>query len=325
MKITVRSLFQGYAWLAMVLFVILFAANLILLPNFLAPLNIISTMALAAPLVIASMAVVPSMLSGGGGIDISVGSVMGIVNVGMFTFASFFGIQIQNPVMAISFFVFIGALIGSINGVLITVVRLQPIVVTLGIYLILTGIGLHLMPNPTGIAPKWLKQFAGYIGPIPGPLLVVGILLMLWWLLTRLPYHRNLLAVGGDERAAYSAGLPVVLIRIIAYILGGILAAVAGLSLTGFVGSGDPNLGSNYVLLAIAAATLGGTSLAGGRGGMAGAIFGALDIFLIEKVLTAVQISSFWFRVAYGVILLMALISNSLVQRSSDKYKHVGA
>jgi ribose transport system permease protein len=312
-----KKFYTSYARLAIVLFVVLFAVDLILLPNMLASRNIITILALLVTFVIASMAATPSILSGGGGIDISIGALMGFINVGTFTFIGYLGIH--GSISTILALLAVGALIGAVNGILVTMVRLQPIVATLGTNLILTGMSLYLMPNPTGVAPEWLQNLAGYMGPIPIPLLVAGIPMLLWWLLTRLPYHEALMAVGGDERAAFSSGLPIRSIRIIAYSIGGLLAAVAGIALTAFMGSGDSRLGANYTLVAIAGAALGGTSLAGGRGGMLGSVFGALDIFFIVKLLSIVHISSFWFQVAYGLILLATLITNSLIRTSADK------
>jgi len=212
-----------------------------------------------------------------------------------------------------------GAIIGTVSGLLVTVVRLQPIVATLGVNLILTGIGIHLMPSPTGKAADWLKAFAGYIGPIPGPIILVAAAILFWGLLTLLPYHKALLAVGGDDRAAFSSGLNVTLIRTLAYTIGGFLAALAAISITAFVGAGNTAVGGNFTLIAIASVALGGTSLAGGSGGMIGTFFGATAIFFIQKGLNTLGISSFWFQVAYGAILLAALAANSLIRMSARK------
>ena len=86
----------------------------------------------------------------------------------------------------------------------------------------------------------------------------------------RLPYYEHLMAVGSDDRAAYTAGVPVAVVRFLAYVLAGLFAAVGGLSLTGLIGSADPNVAANYTLLAISAVALGGVSLAGGSGGLGG-------------------------------------------------------
>jgi len=317
MKSMLRKFSRSNLWLAVALTVILFAVNVIALPSILAPANLISTLALLAPLIIIAFAATPSILSGGGGIDVSMGSMITFTNVAMFVILPFMGIQ--NPVMMVVTLLLFGAIIGTVSGLLVTVVRLQPIVATLGVNLVLTGISVHLMPTPLGKAAPWLKAFAGYMGPIPGPLIIVAFALVLWGLLTLLPYHKALLAVGGDDRAAFSSGLNVTLIRTLAYTLGGFLAALAGISITAFVGAGNTAVGANFTLIAIASVALGGTSLAGGSGGMIGTFFGATAIFFIQKGLNTLAISSFWFQVAYGAILLAALAANSLIRMSARK------
>jgi ribose transport system permease protein len=96
--------------------------------------------------------------------------------------------------------------------------------------------------------------------------------------------------------------------------IGGIFAAVAGLALTALIESGDPNIGPTYTLVAIAAVALGGTSLAGGRGGIIGSIFGALSIYLIQNLLSAVHVSALWLQVAYGAILVFAVVVNAEIR-----------
>ncbi|NLD46459.1 MAG: ABC transporter permease, partial [Clostridiaceae bacterium] len=118
-----KGIFQGltrnYAWLAIILTVILFTVNLILLPSIIAPENIITTLGLLTIFILIAMAATPSILSGGGGIDISVGAIMGIINVGFVTYLPAIGIE--GPAMSIITALFIGALLGTINGLLVTV------------------------------------------------------------------------------------------------------------------------------------------------------------------------------------------------------------
>ncbi|MER8799422.1 hypothetical protein [Mesorhizobium sp. M0998] len=127
------------------------------------------------------------------------------------------------------------------------------------------------------------------------------------------------MAVGSDDRAAYTAGIPVTKVRFIAYVMTGILAACAGLMLTALIGSADPNIGPTYTLIAIAAVALGGVSLAGGRGGLAGAAIGAVDIFLLQSVLTAFNVSTYVLQIAYGAILVVAVIMTALQERLSGR------
>jgi ribose transport system permease protein len=317
MKVMLQKFVRSYSSLAILVTVLIVTIDIILLPTIINPVNLMSTLALLVPLILISMAATPSILSGGGGIDVSMGPIIAFINVAMFTILPFMGIT--NPVMVIVTLLLFGAAIGTISGLLVTVGRLQPIVATLGVNLVLTGISVHLMPTPQGEIEPWLSVWARFIGPIPGPLLIVAITLISWGLLTRLPYHKALMAVGGDERSAFSAGINVNLVRTLAYTIGGFLGALAAIQLTAFIRAGDASVGNPYTMISIAAAALGGTSLAGGRGGMVGSLFGAMAIFFIQKLLSAMGVANFWYQVVYGAILVAALMSNSAIRMSSEK------
>ncbi|RVB19061.1 ABC transporter permease, partial [Mesorhizobium sp. M7A.F.Ca.CA.004.05.1.1] len=184
------------------------------------------------------------------------------------------------------------------------------IVATLGPYLLLAGVTLTILPAPIGPAPAWLKALSGPLSMLPLALMFIA-----WWLVRRTPYYDQLMAVGSDDRAAYTAGVDVTRVRFIAYVMTGILGGCAGLMLTALIGSADPNIGPTYTLIAIAAVALGGVSLAGGRGGVAGAAIGAIDIFLLQSVLTTFNVSTFVLQIAYGAILVLAVMLTALQER----------
>ncbi|TPK98491.1 ABC transporter permease [Mesorhizobium sp. B2-4-12] len=298
---------------AVVLLVILLAVNLILSPARFQPGSWGALVGLAAPLVGAAIASTPVILAGRGGIDISVGPLMGFVNAVVIQ-VLFLKAGISSPLLLVPAALLIGALVGAANGFLATVVRIQPIVATLGTYLILTGITLTILPAPIGPAPAWLKALAGPLSLLPLLLMFIA-----WWLVRRTPYYDQLMAVGGDDRAAYTAGVDVTRVRFIAYVMAGILAGCAGLMLTALIGSADPNIGPTYTLIAIAAVALGGVSLAGGRGGVAGAAVGAVDIFLLQSVLTTFNVSTFVLQIAYGAILVLAVMLTALQERLATR------
>ena len=137
-----------------------------------------------------------------------------------------------------------------------------------------------------------------------------------WLVVRRLPDYDQLMAIGSDDRAAYTAGVPVTKVRFIAYVITGLFAALAGLMLTALIGSADPNIGQHYTLIAIAAVALGGVSLAGGRGGMIGAAVGAIDIFLLQSVLTSFNVSTYVLQIAYGAILVAAVVLTAVQERA---------
>ncbi|MBZ9718337.1 ABC transporter permease [Mesorhizobium sp. AD1-1] len=294
---------------AVVLLVVLLAVNLILSPGRFQPGSWGALVGLAAPLIGAAIASTPVILAGRGGIDISVGPLMGFVNA-LTIQVLFLGTGISSPLVLVPAALLVGALVGAANGFLATIVRIQPIVATLGTYLILTGVTLTILPAPIGPAPAWLKALSGSLSMLP-----LAAMLVAWWLVRRTPYYDQLMAVGSDDRAAYTAGIDVTRVRFIAYVMTGILGGCAGLMLTALIGSADPNIGPTYTLIAIAAIALGGVSLAGGRGGVAGAAIGAIDIFLLQSVLTTFNVSTFVLQIAYGAILVLAVMLTALQER----------
>ncbi|OBQ74397.1 ABC transporter permease [Mesorhizobium erdmanii] len=294
---------------AVVLLAVLLAVNLILSPARFQPGSWGALVGLAAPLIGAAIASTPVILAGRGGIDISVGPLMGFVNAVVIQIL-FLKAGISSPLLLVPAALLIGALVGAANGFLATIVRIQPIVATLGTYLILTGVTLTILPAPIGPAPAWLKTLSGPLSMLPLALMFIA-----WWLVRRTPYHDQLMAVGSDDRAAYTAGVDVTRVRFIAYVISGILGGCAGLMLTALIGSADPNIGPTYTLIAIAAVALGGVSLAGGRGGVAGAAIGAIDIFLLQSVLTTFNVSTFVLQIAYGAILVLAVMLTALQER----------
>ena len=235
---------------------------------------------------------------------------MGFVNAIVIQ-ALFLKAGMSSPFVLIPAALLTGAAIGAINGFLTTIVRIQPIVATLGTYLVLTGVTLTILPAPIGPAPAWLKSMSGPLSILP-----LAAIFLAWWGIRRLPYYDQLMAIGSDDRAAYTAGVPVTKVRFIAYVITGTFAGVAGLMLTALIGSADPNIGATYTLIAVAAVALGGVSLAGGRGGLLGAAIGAIDIFLLQSVLTSFNVSTYVLQIAYGAILVAAVVLTAVQERA---------
>jgi ribose transport system permease protein len=298
------------AGFAVVLLVVLLAINLFLNPARFQPAAWGTLIGLAAPLVGAALASAPVILGGRGGIDISVGPLMGFVNAIVIQ-TLFLTSGISSPLVLVPAALVVGAAIGAINGFIATVIRIQPIVATLGTYLVLSGITLTILPAPVGPAPDWLKAMSGTYSVLP-----LAVMAMCWWVIRSLPYYDQLMAIGSDDRAAYTSGVDVTRVRFVAYVISGLFAGIAGLMLTALIGSADPNIGQNYTLIAIAAVALGGVSLAGGRGGLTGAAIGAIDIFLLQSVLTSFNVSTYVLQIAYGAILVVAVVLTAVQERA---------
>jgi ribose transport system permease protein len=264
---------------------------------------------LAAPLIGAALASTPAILGGRGGIDVSVGPTMGFVNT-MLVKVLIMDHAVTSPLLIVPAALIIGGLIGAVNGFLAAYVRIQPIVATLGTYLILIGVTLTILPAPLGSVPPWLKSLNGTFSIIP-----IAAISLAWWGIRQLPYHGYLMATGSDDRAAFTAGVPVSLVRFLSYVVTGVFAGIAGLMLTALIGSADANIAPTFTLIAISAVALGGVSLAGGRGGLLGAAIGAIDIFLIESALTLFNVSTFVLQMAYGGILVAAISLTAIQDR----------
>jgi ribose transport system permease protein len=294
---------------AAALFALLLITNICLNPSRFAPASWGALIGLASPLLCAALAATPPILAGRGGIDVSIGPLMGFVNAVLVT-VLIGRLGVSSPPVVFVAALALGGAVGLINGVFAAVLRIQPIIATLGAYLVLTGLTTTLVPAPTGAIPDWLRSFSQTFSFVP--ILAIA---FLWSVFTRLPAYGQLMAVGSDDRAAYTAGVDVAAVRLSAYALAGAFAGVAALSLTALIGSADPNVGPTYTLLAISSVALGGVSLAGGRGGLLGAAIGALDIFLLQSVLTFFNVSTFVLQVAYGAILLAAVVFSPLQER----------
>jgi ribose transport system permease protein len=228
-----------------------------------------------APLAIAAMASTPAIISGGGGFDLSISPIM-IFTTGVYII--WLAPHGAGGWESVPILLALGGAIGLINGLLIVRLRLPPVVVTLSTFFILIGVNLRLIEAPTFLPSTWMTDLAGSIGPIPGALFLILPPLIVWAALGLIPYRRMLYAVGSNDAAAFSSGVSVGAVRMIAYSLGGLFAAIGGIAVIAVTSTASAGLSQTYALQAIAAVALGGTSLWGGRGGLVGSVFGAASI-----------------------------------------------
>jgi ribose transport system permease protein len=269
---------------------------------------------IAAPMTLAALASAPSII--GGGFDISISPLLILTNCVFVVWLVPHGLSgaISVPIM-LGF----GFAMGVLTGLLITVLRVQPVVVSLALYFALQGVDLWIVPNPVSMGEEshWVYNLSGKVGPIPGGLLTIGLPLLIWYGLKFVPYRRLLFAVGSNDATAFSAGVNVTVVRIVSYGLGGLFAGVGGLALTGLVHSANAAASQQYALVAIAAVVLGGTSLAGGRGGLIGIVFAAFSIFLLQNLLSSFQVNPAWLQVVYGLILILAVVIQGVLATGS--------
>jgi ribose transport system permease protein len=289
---------------AALLAVVLFVVNLIVQPSFVSPHALPATLANLAPFAVAAMASVPSVVAGG--LDLSVGPVISLTNVVLVTVLLPNGLG--NPAAAVPILLVFGAAIGALSGAAVSYLRIPAIITGLCALFIVTGVGQEILLNAQQAPANWTDKLAGTIGGVPGALITMAVPLIVWFLLRRTPVVKAIFSIGGDAPTAFAAGINVGAVRVIAYALGGMFAAVAGIALTGVIRSADSSLGLQYTLIAIAAVSLGGTPVGGGRGSLVGALFGAACIFLIQDLLSAVNVAAGWSNVVYGGVLVVVVI-----------------
>ncbi|OHZ37063.1 ABC transporter permease [Agrobacterium vitis] len=285
--------------------IVIMAVFAALVPGFLSERNL--TNILQQSSINACLALGMTLVIISGGIDLSVGPPAAIAAV-MTATLLLGGTPIPLAILA---GLGVGAVCGFINGVLVAYIGLQPFIVTLGtlstyraIALIFTG------GNPVlGIPPGFRALFNGTLIGLPIPVLIVaGVSVAAWVLLKKTPIGEYLMAVGGNEEAAYVAGVPIARTKITAYVISGGLAALASLILIGRLGAAEPILGNLWELDAIAAAAIGGASLMGGKGSIVGTILGAIILGAMRNGLTLMNVQAFYQLLATGLIILVAMM-----------------
>jgi ribose transport system permease protein len=273
----------------------------------------------ALPLCFAAMAQAVVVISGG--IDLSVGSLMGLMNV--LSAKHMIGMSFREAILFSLLIVLLSALAGGFTGLVITFTRIPDIVVTLGMLFVWYGVGLWVMEIPGGGAPQQFYDLAlGSIGStqIPGAMVMVFVALAVLWLPIRwLRSGLSIYAVGSNRNAAYLSGIGVARTRVGAYMLGGVFAGLAGLALTATSGIGDPNSGSIYTLNSVAAVVLGGVSLLGGVGGLIGPIAAAYILTLSKTILLIRGTDPNYAAVYQGILIILVVVIGGLLSRKTHR------
>jgi ribose transport system ATP-binding protein len=276
-------------------------------PTFLSSVNIQSLLLAVIPLALVAMAEVNALLVAG--FDISIGALMGLVVVtASFLIAE--GGSTPALILGLTGCLAVGLIVGAFNGLLIRGIGLTPVVATIATLSILQGTALTLRSVPGGIiASTFTDALNATVGFLPVSFLCLVVLAVGWdrWL-----YHTAgglaTRATGHDEEASRRIGIPTTWFHVRAYLLSGLLAALAGLFLAAAVGVGDASVGNEFALTGIAAAVLGGASLFGGRGSFIGAIVGALLLSLIANIIPLLAWSTAIGLIASGVFTLLAVM-----------------
>ena len=318
-----KVLLEGRAFLALIAIFIVFS---VLAPDSYPTLSNIITMSQQVS-VYAVISVGMLIVILNGGIDLSVGSTLGLA--GMVTGLSIRGIHLPGgataypPIWTVVIIALTaGAIVGLINGLLIAKARVAPFVATLGTLYIVRGIALlsnnGLTVNSLDGDPAlgntgfdWLG-FNSIAGIPVGVWVMVLVAIIASIVLNRTRYGRWLYASGGNERAAELSGVPVRQVKIRAYVISGVCAAIAGVVLTSRLTSAGPTQGTSYELTAIAAVVIGGAALTGGRGTVRGTLLGAFVIGFLAAGLTIVNVTAYIQTVFTGAVIIVAVLLNSI-------------
>ncbi|WP_279028221.1 ABC transporter permease [Gibbsiella quercinecans] len=211
----------------------------------------------------------------------------------------------------------VGALFGLVNGYLVAYRGIQSIAATLGTMIIGQGIALILMPVPGGSVAEFVSDTLTDTlwQTIPVSALVLAVFALVWLAIKRTDTGIALYAIGADDTAAGLSGIGVKWARCKAFILAGCFYGAAGFMLSAQTATGDPNSGLPFLLLSFASVALGGTSLSGGRGGAFGSMVGAAVLLLMQKMLFAMGVSSFYIGFFQGVLLIFAIVCEKLLNR----------
>lgn len=262
-----------------------------------------------APLALAAIGQTIVILCGG--FDLSAGATISLVNV---TIASLPQDTLAAQVGVILIGLLVGGLVGAFNGFFVAYFRLQSIVVTLSTMFLVHGLTLLIMPDPGGaVAPEITAFFAGSAIPeiLPSSVLVIAVALLVWWYLKSLRFGTALYAVGSDADAARSAGLSVPWTRFWAFTIAGLFYGAAGVFISAQTGSADPLVGDPLLLQTFTAVVLGGTSLAGGRGGAVGSVLGAYTLMIMVNILLSLDVSAYYSTVVEGLVLVIAAMAGA--------------
>jgi erythritol transport system permease protein len=331
-----KLILEGRAFLALIAIIVVFS---LLSPDYFTFHNLVtmsSHVSIYALLAIGMLLVILN-----GGIDLSVGSTLGLSGI----VAGYLMHGVNLKAMGITLFpavwvvvivsCAVGALIGVINGVLISKFKVAPFVATLGMLYVVRGVALLITngltynnlegkPELGNTGFDWLG-FNTLLSIPVGVYVMVIVAIIGSIVLNRTVFGRWLYASGGNERAAELSGVPVKKVKIWVYVASGVCSAIAGIILSSELTSASPTAGNSYELTAIAAVVIGGASLMGGRGNIRGTLLGAFVIGFLSDGLVIIGISSYWQTVFTGAVIVFAVLLNAVQYRGRRKKQKPGS
>ncbi len=324
------TLMKARTFIALIAVLIFFS---IAAPNFLSTANLILMSKHVALNAFLAMGMTFVIITGG--IDLSVGSIVGLCGM-VAGYLVLNGVDLQigytiyfNVVEIALITLAVGILIGAVNGLLITRLNVAPFIATLGVLYVARGLALlssdgRTFPNLVG-KPELGTTGFGFLGagrllglPVAIWILIV-VALAAAYLAKYTPLGRHIFAVGGNERASRISGVRVNMVKMFVYMFSGFCAAIVGLIISSELMASHPATGESFELNAIAAAVLGGTSMSGGRGTIGGTIVGAFVIGILSDGLVMMGVSSFWQMVIKGLVIIVAVVVDQAQRRLQSR------
>ena len=314
MRLRLRGTTRQGAVGAIVTFIVLFAITFVLKGGHFSAFDLKTLCMNVLPLTLAALGQFFVIMTNG--IDLSVGPVMSVSGaIAALLFPT-------SEVGAVALALGAAALAGVCNGLLVVNLRLPPILATLATMSIFQGVALVILPSPGGTVPTGLTDFftnGPDWTPTPLVLLILAAILTGWIMST--PFGLRLRAIGGDELATRSSGVPVRTAKFLAYVLAALLAGLGGVYLAIATANGSPTIGDSFILLSIAAVVLGGAAISGGRGSPIGVVFGSLILTIIGRLLYFANLSSFYQSLINGVILVAVVGLGTIRQRLTAAWR----
>ncbi|MEO9336096.1 ABC transporter permease [Mesorhizobium sp. SB112] len=324
------TLMKARTFIALFAVIIFFS---IFAPNFLSTANLILMSKHVALNAFLAMGMTFVIITGG--IDLSVGSIVGLCGMvagGLILH----GIDLQigytiyfNIYEVALLTLLVGIVIGAINGLLITKLNVAPFIATLGMLYVARGFALlssdgqtfpNLQGNPEYGTTGFAFLGAGRIFGLPTSVwILIVVALAAAYVAKYTPIGRHIFAVGGNERAARMSGIRVDRVKMFVYMFSGFCAAIVGLVISSELMASHPATGNSFELNAIAAAVLGGTSMSGGRGTIGGTIIGAFVIGILSDGLVMMGVSSFWQMVIKGIVIVVAVVIDQAQRRLQQR------
>jgi len=286
--------------------------------SFLTQLNITNILRQVSLTAIAGIGMVLIILTGN--IDLSVGSTQAAVGIAVATVVN----ATESIFAALLAAILVGIVIGSFNGFLVTVLKLNSLIATLATMAIVRGTGLIITQAVTIPihVPAFIGVGAGMLGPIPVPVLIcVALIAICYFVLNHTVFGRHIYALGGNREAAKLAGLPIRRIEFTVFVLGNILFAISAFILTSRLNAGQAIAGTGFEMIVIAAVILGGVSLVGGTGSLVSALIGILILQLIQNILVLNNVMTFYHDVVRGFVIILAVYLDVRRKRSADKVR----